>query len=72
MYDQQILSSLVVDIKYGDKSYGIIRIDMCNARTWTATEVDIATTAARLLGVLLFKLGVSLDELFNIVIEKEE
>ena len=72
MYDQNILSSLVVDIKYNDISYGLLRIDMCNPRTWSAQEVDIATTAARLLGVLLFKLGVSLDELFNIVIEKED
>ena len=72
MFDQQILSSLVVDIKFNDKSFGILRIDMCNPRTWSAQEVDIATTAARLLGVLLSKLNISLNELYNIKKEEAE
>jgi len=69
MYDQKILSSLVVDIKYNDKSYGIVRVDMCNPRTWSSQEVDTLTTTARLLGVLLNKLSTNLDDLFT---NKEE
>ncbi|MCR5349519.1 MAG: GGDEF domain-containing protein [Acholeplasmatales bacterium] len=72
MYDQQILSSLVVDIKYNDTSYGLLRIDMCNPRTWSAQEVDIATTAARLIAVLIAKLDTNLNELFNVVIKEED
>lgn len=62
--EQKIVSNLCCKISAFGKTYGFIRIDMCDTpRIWQTTEVDVIITTARFLGALLYYQGKTLEDL---------
>ena len=66
MMSQLILSQACCQIKAFNKVYGYIRFDMVSSsRIWQTYEMDILITIASLLGVLLYKNNLELDDILD-------
>ena len=63
--EQNILSLFSFDIKYGDKVYGVLRVDSPNQRVWQAKEMDLFTVAAKLIAYELYNQNTTLEELYK-------
>lgn len=62
----KVMSTMAVSIQCHNKFYGIIRADSANiARIWQAGEMDLFLIAAKLIGFILYKNNLELDEILK-------
>ena len=63
---QKIASIFIAKIEYNDKSYGYLRVDMCNSgRIWQNSEMDLLVTVSKIIGILLHYNNLTLEEIFD-------
>jgi len=62
---QQIYSFLALKIECNNNHYGILRADSTSIKIWQPAEMDLFVVASKLIAVLLDKLKITLDDLFN-------
>lgn len=62
--EQSITSICTVKIECNGFTYGVLRAESATNRVWQSYEMDLFVTAAKLIGLLLYKSNLTLDDVY--------
>lgn len=63
--NQGITAQCTVKIECNGFTYGVLRAESTSGRVWQSYEMDLFVTTARIIGLLLYKANMTLDDIYN-------
>jgi len=63
--EQMIQSILTVKIECNNKVYGILRADLTSIKNWETNEMDLFVVAARVIGLILYKTNMTINDVVD-------